>query len=61
MERFFGSLKRERTDHQIHDTRKAAERDIIDYILYYNNHRLHSYLGYCSPSEFEEKGLVKAA
>ena len=53
MERFFGSLKRERTDHSIYDSRREAERDVVDYILCYNNHRLHSYLNYCSPVVFE--------
>ena len=61
MERFFGSLKRERTDHYIYDTREKVEADVIDYILFYNNHRLHSYLGYQSPVEFEQQQLKKAA
>ena len=44
MERFFGILKRERTDHYIYDTRAEVEAQVIDYILFYNNDRLHSYL-----------------
>ena len=30
-------------------------------IMFYNNHRLHSYLGYCSPAHCEEKNLGEAA
>ncbi len=61
MERFFGSLKRERTGHTIYDSRREAERDVVDYIMFYNNHRLHFYLNYCSPVAFEEINLAKAA
>ena len=35
---------------------REARKDIIEYIeMFYNNDRLHSYLGYLSPSEFEEQ------
>ncbi len=61
MERFFGSLKRERTDHYIYDTRAEVEAHVIDYILFYNNKRLHSYLDYVSPVDFEKQKLKKAA
>jgi len=53
-ERFFGSLKRERTAHCQYATRQEARADIIDYIeMYYNSTRKHSYLGYISPNEYE--------
>jgi putative transposase len=43
MERFFGSLKSERTDNKIYLTRKEAKADVIDYIeMFYNSERLHS-------------------
>ncbi|WP_448216494.1 IS3 family transposase [Endozoicomonas sp. 2B-B] len=61
MERFFGSLKRERTDHYIYDTRVEVEAHVIDYILFYNNNRLHSHLDYMSPVDFEKQKLKKAA
>ena len=61
MERFFGSLKRERTDHYIYDTRAEVERHVVNYILFYNNDRLHSYLDYMSPVEFEQQQFKKAA
>ena len=54
MERFFGSLKSERTDGQTYATREQAKADIIDYIeMFYNSHRLHSTLNYLSPMQFE--------
>ncbi len=54
-ERFFGSLKRERTSHQYYETRQEARDDVIDYIeMFYNSTRKHSYLGYVSPNEYEK-------
>jgi putative transposase len=55
MERFFGSLKSERTDNKIYQTRDQAKADVVDYIeMFYNSERLHSTLGYMSPIEFEK-------
>lgn len=54
-ERFFGSLKRERTSHQYYETRQEARDDVIDYIeMFYNSTRIHSYLGYVSPNDYEK-------
>ena len=54
VERFFGSLKRERSYFQNYITRAQAREDLIDYIeRFYNEARLHSYLDYVSPNEFE--------
>jgi putative transposase len=59
VERFFGSLKRERTHHRLYPTRAEAKRDVIDYIeMFYNSRRRHSYLGYVSPMEFETRTAV---
>lgn len=56
MERFFGSLKSERTDHITYLTRAAAKADVIDYIeMFYNSQRLHSTLGYLTPLQFEHR------
>ena len=53
-ERFFGSLKRERTDHRHYATRAEARADVVDYIeMFYNSWRKHSYPGYVSPNEYE--------
>ena len=47
-------LKRERTYFQTYATRAQARVDLIDYIEeFYNEARLHSYLDYVSPNEFE--------
>lgn len=55
MERFFGSLKSERTDHIIYHSREEAKADVIDYIeMFYNSQRLHSSLGYVTPLMFEQ-------
>ena len=62
VERFFRSLKTEMTNHIIYKTREAAKRDVIDYIeMFYNSQRLHSYLGYLCPNEFERLEMAKAA
>jgi putative transposase len=54
MERFFGSLKAELTDHKHYATRSEAKIDVVDFIeSFYNNHRLHSTLEYKSPVAFE--------
>lgn len=58
MERFFGSLKSERTDGERYLTRKQAKDDVVDYIeMFYNSDRLHSTLGYLSPAEFEKRAV----
>jgi transposase InsO family protein len=32
----------------------VAQQDVMNYItMWYNSHRLHSYLGYKSPNQFE--------
>ncbi|WNC67830.1 IS3 family transposase [Thalassotalea nanhaiensis] len=55
VESFFGSLKRERVRKYSYRSRQEAQLDIFDYIeCFYNRKRLHSYLGYKSPSNFEK-------
>jgi putative transposase len=59
MERFWGSLKSERTDGITYTTREEAKADIINYIeIFYNSKRLHSTLGYLSPMQFENQFLL---
>jgi len=56
MERFFGSLKRERNDRRLFATRDDARACVLDYIeIFYNSRRCHSHLGYVSPAKFEAK------
>ena len=58
-ESFFGSLKNERVYWRNYQTRYEAQQDILNYIsMFYNSHRLHSYLGYKSPNQYEQE-MVK--
>jgi putative transposase len=63
-ESFFGSLKQERVHWRNYQTRYTAQQDVLNYItMWYNSKRMHSYLGYQSPNEFEckERDLKKVA
>ena len=58
-ESFFSSLKKERIRRRIYQSREEARADLFDYIeVFYNRLRRHSYLGYCTPAEFEVMRLV---
>jgi putative transposase len=62
VESFFGSLKSERVHWRSYQTREQARADIVEYItMFYNSRRLHSYLGYQSPDEFERNGQLANA
>jgi putative transposase len=53
-ENFFGSMKQERVQWQNYQTRYEAQQDVLSYIsMFYNSMRLHSYIGYMSPMQFE--------
>ena len=54
-EAFFSTLKAECLPvRQVFESKAAARRAIFEYIeIYYNNQRLHSALGYQTPSRFE--------
>ncbi len=63
-ESFFGSLKQERVHWRNYQTRYEAQQDVLNYIaMFYNSHRLHSFLGYKSPNQYEaeREKLQKAA
>lgn len=54
VESFFGSIKSERLHWRSYQSRQQARADIAEYItMFYNSHRLHSYLDYQSPNGFE--------
>ena len=55
-ESFFGSLKKELVYQQQYATREEALQSIYQWIeTFYNRIRLHSYLGYVSPEQFEQQ------
>jgi putative transposase len=57
-ESFFGHLKQERVQWQCYQSRWEAQQDILNYIaMFYNPYRLHSYLGYLSPQQFERQEI----
>ena len=59
-ESFFGSLKTERIHGTWYATRHQATSDIVDYIeMFYNSTRLHSYLGYVCPADWEKEGNLQ--
>jgi len=60
MERFFRSLKSERLNHLSFINHSAVETCVGDYINFYNFKRLHSSLGYITPTQ-KGKDLKKAA
>jgi len=63
-ETLFGSLKVERLHGQRFETFRQAKDETIAWLLWYNQTRMHSTLGYASPVEFEnewENTLAKAA
>ena len=60
MERFFLNLKMERVWQRRYANHAEARQDIADYIVgFYNNIRLHSTLGYLSPSRFEAQASAE--
>ena len=53
-ESFFSTLDIECARGEAFSSRKSARREVLEYILgFYNSTRLHSYLGYRSPMEYE--------
>ena len=57
-ESFFHTLKIAVVHNQNYETRNQAMRCIFEYVeIFYNQHRMHSTLGYLSPTQFEEKRL----
>ncbi len=60
MERFFRSLKSERLNHLSFINHSAVEACAGDYINFYNFKRLHSSLGYITPTQ-KGKDLKKVA
>ena len=58
-ESFFHTLKTEHVSFQRFDTRLDARTSIFDYIeSFYNQHRLHSSIGYRSPMQYESASVI---
>ncbi len=58
-ESFFHTLKTELVHHEHYRTREEARASLFEYIeVFYNRQRLHSTLGYLSPSAFESRQRV---
>ena len=61
-ESFFKTLKSELCGHKAFRTREEARAAIFEYIeVFYNRVRLHSYLGYLPPEEYERISAAKVA
>jgi len=60
-ESYFSTLKKEMIYHANFESRYEARREIFEFIeVFYNRQRMHSYLGYLTPVEFEA-AATKAA
>ena len=60
-ESFFHTLKIELVYNYDFTTRLEAQNSIFDYIeIFYNRQRMHSYLNYLSPFEFERFNIKLA-
>jgi transposase InsO family protein len=57
-ESFWGSLKVGRLYGRRFETRRAAMDEVIDWLGFYDQRRLHSTLGYVSPMQFERAWLA---
>jgi putative transposase len=53
-ETLFGSLKVERLHGEHFETLRQAKDETLDWLLWYNQTRLHSTLNYVSPTQFEQ-------
>lgn len=61
-ESFFATLKTElRSKTHRWQTRAAARAEIVEYLCWYNDERLHSSLGYETPTMYEQKMLKRAS
>lgn len=56
MESFYSIIKKELIQHERYETRGEAKASILEYIVsFYNYKRIHSYLNYLTPMEYEKR------
>jgi transposase InsO family protein len=60
-ESLWASLKRELVYNSNFATKQEARVALFEWVLWYNNERLHSSLDYMSPREFEESFQAQQA
>ena len=61
-ESFFHTLKTECTNGVLYRARSEARTDVLNYIeMFYNSHRLHSFIGYTSPNNYENQYNLQLA
>ena len=58
-ESFFACMKREELSHNYYDTIEELQRDVDEYVEFFNNIRAHQRLGMQTPSEIERNFAVK--
>ena len=56
---FFSCMKREELPHNYYDTIEELQRDVDEYVEFFNNMRPHQRLGIQTPSEVERNFAVK--
>jgi|HubBroStandDraft_6_1064221.scaffolds.fasta_scaffold2485143_1 putative transposase len=61
MESAWSSLKRELVYEMHFSTKDEARNLVFEWIIWYNNKRLHSSIDYMSPVEFEESWTCQEA
>ncbi len=52
-------IKTEFVNGQIYETLKQLQYGLSDYVNWFNNHRIHSSLGYRTPKEYRLTNLKK--
>lgn len=56
----FKSIKTEFTKGNYFNSLEDLKYELLDYVNWFNNHRIHSYLGYQTPVEYKMNNLRKA-
>jgi putative transposase len=59
-DRLFGSLKVEELYGQHFETRRQGKEEVLDWLHWYFQTRLHSRLNYVSPMQFEQDSALSA-